>query len=470
MSEQLGTSDEVGEPVPRDPAEQRQLPTCGTLLGNMRIEMSGSQIVSTVQQRIAKLANEARDMSFTSLNRYLTVEWLREAYHLTRKDGAVGVDGQTATQYEKNLTANLEALKERSQSGTYVAPPVRRTYIPKGSGKELRPLGIPSFEDKVLQRSVCMLLEPIYEQDFYDCSYGFRPGRSQHQCVRAIRDVLYANKGGHVIEVDIRKYFDTIDKTQLQELISKRVRDGVIKRLIGKWLNAGIMEKGEISYAESGTPQGGVASPLMANIYLHYVLDEWFVNEVQPRMKAEAHLFRFADDFLVICKSEHDANSITEVIPKRFGKFGLAIHPDKTRLIDFRRPYNGQQTVVTFNFLGFTFYWGKTQAGWMTTKLCTAKDRQKRSLRKLWTKCREIRHLPMKEQWKKLNQSLRGHYNYYGVSFNHRQPNRLWHQAERYWRFWLDRRSQKPSMPWERFEQLLEVYPLVRPKVAVALF
>lgn len=432
--------------------------------------MSSSQIVSTTQQRIAELANKAKDMSFTSLNRYLTADWLEEAYHLTRKDGAVGIDGQTAEQYGADLQENLKSLNERSHLGTYFAPPVRRAYIPKADSKELRPLGIPAFEDKVLQRAIHMILEPIYEQDFYACSYGFRPAKSCHQCIKAIRDVLYANKGGYVIEVDIRKYFDTIDKAQLQQLISKRVRDGVITRLIGKWLNAGVMEKGRLSYSGTGTPQGGVISPMLANIYLHYVLDEWFINQVQPHMKAEVHLFRYADDFVIVCKAKYDADRIMEVLPKRFTKYGLAIHPDKTRLIDFRQPVHGQQHEAKFNFLGFTFYWGKTRQGWYTVKLCTARDRQRRSLRKLWERCRAIRHIPIKDQWYSLKLALQGHYNYFGVSFNHRQPNRIWHEAKRYWRYWLNKRSQKPSMPWERFALLEAFLPLPRPKVKVALF
>jgi len=233
----------------------------------------GSGTISTKRERIATLAREAPELAFTSLSHHIDIEWLREAYRLTRKDGAPGVDGHTAADYEKHLEENLRSLLERAKSGTYFAPPVRRVHIPKGSGTgETRPIGIPTFEDKVLQRAVVMVLECVYEQDFRSCSYGFRPGRSAHQALKAFWDQMMAMGGGWVIEIDIRKFFDTLDHSQLRNFLGKRVRDGVPTRLIGKWLNAGAMEEGCVTYSDSGSPQGGVVSPLLANVYLHEVL------------------------------------------------------------------------------------------------------------------------------------------------------------------------------------------------------
>jgi group II intron reverse transcriptase/maturase len=247
-------------------------------------QKSGS--VSTKQQRIAALAKRLPQEGFTSLNHYLDLSWLLEAFHRTRKDGAPGVDGQTADDYGSHLVANLESLLDRAKSGSYFAPPVRRVYIPKRTGCETRPLGIPTLEDKVLQRAVVMVLEPIYEQDFLNCSYGFRTGRSAHQALEALRQQAQALRGGWIVEVDIRKFFDTLDKAQLRAFLQQRIRDGVLLRLIDKWLQAGVLEGGELSYPEAGTPQGGVISPLLANVYLHYVLDVWFEQEVKPRLKA----------------------------------------------------------------------------------------------------------------------------------------------------------------------------------------
>ncbi len=250
-------------------------------------------IVSPKQERIAALAKQTPPMAFTSLAYLMDLNWLREAYRRTRKDGAVGVDGVTADDYEEDLEGNLQRLLDRAKSGTYRAPPVRRVYIPKGgSTTEMRPLGIPTLEDKVLQRAVVMLLEPIYEQDFLDCSYGFRPRRSAHQALTSFRDQLMNCRGGWVLEVDIRKFFDNLDHGHLREFLRRRVRDGVLLRLIDKWLSAGVMEDGSVSYPDAGSPQGGVVSPILSNVFLHYVLDLWFEQDVKPRMRGHAFLIR----------------------------------------------------------------------------------------------------------------------------------------------------------------------------------
>lgn len=267
-----------------------------------------STIVSTKQERIAELAKRSPQMAFTSLAYLMDLDWLKEAYQRTRKDGAVGVDGVTAEEYERDLEGNLQRLLDRAKSGTYRAPPVRRVHIPKGgSTTETRPLGIPTLEDKVLQRAVVMLLEPIYEQDFLDCSYGFRRGRSAHQALKFFRDQMMNHRGGWVLEVDIRKFFDHLDHGHLRTFLRLRVRDGVLLRLIGKWLKAGVMEDGSVSYPDAGTPQGGVVSPLLSNVFLHYVLDQWFEQEVKPRLSQRAFLIRYADDFVIGFRDERDA-------------------------------------------------------------------------------------------------------------------------------------------------------------------
>jgi group II intron reverse transcriptase/maturase len=255
-----------------------------------------------------------------------------------RKNGATGVDGQSAEDYAANLEGNLQSLLDRAKSGTYQAPPVRRVHIPKGSGSETRPIGIPTFEDKVLQRAVAMVLEAVYEQDFLDCSYGFRPRRSAHRALEALQHQAVVMGGGWVIELDIRKFFDTIRHDHLREFLRHRVQDGVLLRLIGKWLNAGVLEDGCITRPEEGSPQGGVISPILANVYLHEVLDVWFDREVRPRLSGKAHVFRYADDAVLLFANEIDARRVLAVLPKRFGRYGLTLHPEKTRLLEFWGP------------------------------------------------------------------------------------------------------------------------------------
>jgi RNA-directed DNA polymerase len=434
-------------------------------------ETSGSQTVSTKLGRIAKLAKDAPGMVLTTLAHHVDVEWLREAYRRTRKDGAAGVDGQSAEEYAAKLDENLRSLLERAKSGDYRAPPVRRVYIPKGDGQS-RPLGIPTFEDKVLQRAVAMVLEAVYEQDFLDCSYGFRPGRSALQAIDHLDKLLTRWAGGWVLEVDIRKFFDTLDHGHLREILHQRVRDGVLLRLIGKWLNAGVLEGLELSHPEKGTPQGGVISPLLANIYLHEVLDVWFEREVKPRLQGKAELIRYADDFVIVFTHERDARRVWEVLPKRFAKYGLTLHPDKTRLVGFRRPDrrppiggSGSNHPETFDLLGFSILWGRSRKGKWVVKEQTATNRFSRALKRIGDWCRTNRHLPVKEQREALGKKLQGHYAYYGVSGNYDALDRFRHEVTRLWRKWLDRRSQRGHMTWDRMNLLLERYPLPAPRI-----
>lgn len=425
--------------------------------------------VSTRLQRIAQLAREDRERAFLSLAHHIDMDLLREAYRLTRKDGAPGVDGQTAAAYEENLEENLRDLLNRFKSGAYKAPPVRRVYIPKGSDpSKKRPIGVPTFEDKVLQRAVAMVLEAVYEQDFLDCSYGFRPERSAHQAIRSLREALMAMDGGWVLEADIQSYYDTLDHSQLRSFLDQRVRDGVLRRAIDKWLKAGVMEGESLSHPAMGTPQGGVISPLLSNIYLHKVLDEWFEAEVKPRLRGQAVLIRFADDFVLVFQLEADARRVLEVLPKRFGKYGLCLHPDKTRLVHFERPRRkaeppgGQphEQPRSFDFLGFTHYWGKSRRSQWVVQRKTASDRVTRVLRQINLWCRGHRHEPIAGQHAQLLRKLRGHAGYYGITGNSKSLSSLLHWVKRIWRKWLGRRSRTSHLNWERFNLLLERYPL----------
>ena len=430
-------------------------------------ETSDSETVSTRTERIAKLAKQMPGAVLKTLAHHMDETWLREAYRRTRKDGARGVDGQSASEYAEELEANLQQLLERAKSGAYRAPPVRRVHIPKGDG-QTRPLGIPTFEDKVLQRAVAMLLEPVYEQDFLDCSYGFRPGRSAHQALSKLRDTLMEMGGGWLLEVDVRKYFDSIDHEHLRTVLRRRIGDGVVLRLIGKWLNAGVMDRGELSYPEAGTPQGGVISPMLANIFLHTVLDEWFANEVQPRLRGRAVLVRFADDFVIAFEREDDARRVHEVLPKRLEKYGLRLHPEKTRLVPFQRPPYSKEDDGTskgtgtgaLDLLGFTLYWARSERGYWVIQLKTARDRFTRTLHKLADWCRRNRHLPVREQWLRICRALVGHFTYFGVVGNNNRLLALRRKTYRIWRSWLNRRSQRARVTWARMKQIYERYPL----------
>jgi group II intron reverse transcriptase/maturase len=438
-------------------------------------ETSGSITVSTKLERIAKLAREMPQTALTTLAHNIDIDWLHEAYRRTRKNGATGVDRQTAEEYAGNLEVNLRSLLERAQSGSYVAPPVRRIHIPKGDGSQTRPIGIPTFEDKVLQRAVAMVLEAIYEQSFLDCSYGFRPGRSAHQALWLVQSQTVKMAGRWVLEIDIRRFFDTLDHGQLRDIVRKRVRDGVLLRLISKWLNAGVMEDGAIVYPEAGTPQGGVISPLLANIYLHEVLDEWFVRQVAPRLVGRAVLVRYADDVVIIFGNEQDARRVFDVLPKRFEKYGLTLHPEKTRLVDFRRPDrralpspdNGdvRSRPGTFDLLGFTHYWAKSRKGYWVVKQKTAADRLRRALKRIADWCRLHRHEPVRDQWKALKRKLLGHFGYFGITGNYPALHNLSVRVAGAWRKWLSRRSQRAWISREKMKRLLERYPLPQPRI-----
>jgi RNA-directed DNA polymerase len=427
-----------------------------------------SEIVCTRQGRIAELAGQEPKFRLLSLNKNLDMVWLREAHKRTRKDGATGVDSVTAEEYAKDLEARLENLKERAKSGTYHAPPVRRTFIPKGDGR-MRPLGIPTFEDKVLQRAVVMLLEPVYEQEFLDCAMGYRPERSAHTALEAIWRQTMQMGGCWLIDADIKGFFDTVAHGQLKEMLNQRVGDGVIRRLVSKWLHAGVWEAGQITHPETGTPQGGVISPMLSNIYLHEVLDKWFEEQIKPRLESGAFMVRYADDFVMGFKSRRDAERVLKVLGKRLAKFGLELHSGKTRLVDFR-PTEKDGGGGSFDFLGLTHTWRTSRKGRPYVGRQTAKSRFTRALSKIKVYCRKTINLPLKEQWEGLKRRTQGHYQYYGIQGNSKAIGRFAHEVKRVWLKSLRRRSghHAQQWTWERFNRMLGQNPLPEPRIRMA--
>jgi len=406
-------------------------------------------------------------MVMTTLAHHIDADLLREAYRRTRKNGAVGVDGQTGSDYGANLDENLDALLGRLKSGRYRAPPVKRVHIPKGDGRKTRPIGIPTFEDKLLQRAVAMVLEAVYEQDFLPCSHGFRPGRSPHDAVQALWEATMDVGGGWVLEADIESFFDTLSHQHLRGFLDQRVRDGVLRRAIDKWLKAGVLEEGALRRSEDGTPQGGVISPLLANIYLHEVLDRWFAEVVQPRLRGKATLVRYADDFVIVFQREDDARQVMAVLPKRFGKYGLRLHPEKTRLLDFRRPRGPKPPKGrSFDLLGFTHFWAKSRKGRWVVKHKTSKSRFARAIKKVALWCKRHRHQPVAVQHQALTAKVRGHYQYFGITGNYRALARFVRQVEWAWFKWLGRRSDSASRLWTDFARTMRRYPLPAPRIA----
>lgn len=435
-------------------------PQIDRLVDGTMADAPTSTTVSTKLQQIAERAKVAPEMAFLNIAHLIDLEFLEEAYRLTRKDAAPGVDGQTAEEYSVNLKANLQSLLERMKEGTYRAPPVRRVEIPKGNGKT-RPIGIPTFEDRVAQRAVTMVLEAIYEQDFMDCSYGFRPGRSAHQALERLYHLVMNMHGGWVVEVDIRAFFDNLDHGHLKSFLDRRVLDKGLRAMTHKWLKAGVLTGAELTRPVAGTPQGGVISPVLANIYLHEVADVWFEQMVKPVLDGEAHLVRYADDLVMVFKCESDARRVLNTLPKRFGKFGLELAEEKTRLVRFTRPNRSDQDEPgTFEFLGFTHLWALSrQKKWVLMKK-TARGRLHRALKAITTWCKINRHLPMADQYKVLLSKVRGHCNYYGVIGNSQAVSAFVFNVRNIWQKWLSRRSQRAFFTFTRLDDFLRQHPL----------
>jgi RNA-directed DNA polymerase len=422
--------------------------------------------------KVAERAKQEPDGQFHSLAHLIGVSALLRAYHRQREDAAVGVDEITKEDYGQNLLSNVQDLHERLKTKRYRHQPIRRVHIPKDNGKT-RPLGISAFEDKLVQDAVREVLQAVYEQDFLDCSYGFRPGRSAHDAVRALH--LVADRGvmNWVLEADIQSFFDNVDRTALREMLQERVADGSLLRLVGKCLHVGVLDGEEFSTPDTGTAQGSILSPLLGNIYLHYVLDLWFTQEVQPRLRGQACLIRYADDFVICFEHREDAERVHEVLPRRMQRYGLTLHPDKTRLVPFQRPELGQQDgkgPATFDFLGFTLYQRRTRWGRWRLACKTRRARLGRAIKAVYAWCRGQRHETVKAQHAGLRSRLQGHYNYFGVNGNLKSLACLLYHARRAWYKWLSRRSQRTRWTWERFQDLLRDFPLPNPRVIVPIW
>jgi RNA-directed DNA polymerase len=389
---------------------------------------------------------------FNSLAHLIDGAALERAFHRQRSDAAVGVDGITKAQYGQNLEANLRDLHARLKGKRYRHQPIRRVHIPKGQGKT-RPIGISAFEDTLVQDALREILEAMYEQDFVDCSHGFRPARSAHDAVRALKRIVDRGEVRGIFEADIVSFFDSLDRTTLKQMLEVRVADGSLLRLIGTCLHVGVLDGEAFFEPEVGAVQGAVLSPLVGNISLHDVLDVWFETEGKPRLRGKATLMRYADDFIIGFEHEDEARRVMAALDKRWERFGLALHPDKTRLLPFWRPPQTQQRgkgPATFDFLGFTFYWRRTRQGHWRMWCKTRRASLRRAKKAIYDWCRRHRHLSIKDPHAALHRRLRGHFNSFGVNGNYHSMM-LWVEAtKRAWYTWLCRRSQRTRLNWER--------------------
>ena len=428
--------------------------------------------MSTELLKVAERAKRDPQGRILSLARLIDVPALGRAFGRIRKGAAVGVDGVTKEQYGQNLEENLERLHERLRMKRYRHQPIRRVHIPKEQGKT-RPIGISTIEDKLVQDALREVLEALYEPVFRDSSYGFRPGRSAHDALRALNRMLYRREASWILEADIVSYFDSLDRTKLKEMLRQRVADESFMRLVGKCLHVGILDGSDYSEPREGTVQGSTLSPLLGNVYLHHVLDLWLETEVQPRLRGRMQVIRYCDDFVIGFELKQDARRVMAVLGKRFERFGLKLHPKKPRLFEFARPRDSQQGgkgPTTFDFLGFTVHWRRSWKGGWALGFRTRKARQRRTIQAIDDWCRSHRYLPIKAQHATLERKLSGHYNYFAVSGNQQRVEALADRAKYIWRKWLRRRSQRTRMNWPRYNALLARYPLPAPTVRASLW
>jgi group II intron reverse transcriptase/maturase len=418
--------------------------------------------VQTSLLGIAKKAKSEQRYRFRNLYRELNEEMLHDSWRLIRKDAAYGVDRISAAEYEANLEENIRQLVERLKRKSYRAKLVRRHYIPKGEG-QMRALGIPATEDKLLQLAVKRLLEAIYEEDFLPCSYGYRPRKGALEAVDQLTVKLQFGRYRYVVEADIKGFFDNISHEWMMRMLAERIDDQAILRLIKKWLKAGVLDTdGQVIRPEGGTPQGGIISPLLANVYLHYVLDLWFAKVFRRSCRGEAFLVRYADDFVCGLETEEDAQGFYKELEERLKKFGLEVAAAKTRVIPFSRYRRGE---TSFEFLSFEFRWGTDRKGQARLQRRTSRKKFRGSIKRAAEWCQKNRQLRMREQFKRLNQKLRGYYNYYGVNGNYASLNEFYHQLKRLHLKWLNRRSQRPSYTWDAYLALAQHFTLARPRI-----
>jgi group II intron reverse transcriptase/maturase len=415
-------------------------------------------------EKVAERAKRHPDVRMLALAHHIDEAALERAFRNLRRSAAVGIDDVTVEQYGERLAANLQALRARMKAGQYRHQPIRRVHIPKDDGTT-RPIGVSTVEDKIVQGALRDVLEAIYEQDFLDCSYGFRPGRRAHDAIRALDGIVKRGHANYIVEADIVSFFDSIDRKMLMEMLRGRIADERLMRLVGKCLHVGVLDGEEFLEPSEGTAQGSSLSPLLGNVYLHHVLDVWFEREVRPHLKASSALIRYADDFVLCFEHADDATYVWSILEQRFQTFGLALHPKKTRSFVFRPPSNGGQGGgATFDFLGFTLHWQRTRFGdaWRVA-FRTRGARLRRAMNAAVEWCRSHRHDSIEEQHRALTRKLVGHYNYFGVNGNITALERLKYVVTRAWRKWLNRRSQRARMNWKRFNELLRRYPLLHP-------
>lgn len=433
--------------------------------------MTATSIADSTSPKLLEVMERARDPQyvFLALAHLIDEAALARAFRRIRKGAAVGVDGVTKEQYEQDLERNLRDLHGRLRAMRWRHQPIQRVHIPKEKGKT-RPIGISTIEDKVVQGALRDVLEAVYEPIFKDCSYGFRRGRSAHDALRALNQALFKGNVSWILEIDVESYFDSIDRKMLMEMIQERVVDGSLKRLIGKCLHVGVLDGAEYAEPDEGTAQGSALSPLLGNIYLHHVLDVWFERDVLPRLEGKAQLIRFADDAVIGFEREDDARRVMEVMGKRFARYGLRLHPEKSRVVAFRRPDRtdkGGKGPGTFDFLGFTHYWRRARSGRWMPGLKTRKARLRRFVVTVADWCRGHRHEPVEEQHAALSRRIAGHFNYFGINGNVPCLRQVQRACQSVWHKWLNRRSQRASRNWKQFTELLQRYPLPRARVYV---
>jgi RNA-directed DNA polymerase len=427
--------------------------------------------MSTKLSRLSELAKADKTRRFLSIAHLLTPGALLAACEGLRKDASAGVDEVTYREYEQDVWQNIPTLHHRLVSHQYRVQPLRRVYIPKENGKQ-RPISIPALEDKIVQKATVTVLNAIYEQDFLPCSYGFRPGVSAHDALDAVDRTIGRGPIAYVLEADIQSYFDAIVRDQLMAFVERRIGDRSILRLIRKWIHVGVLEGGRLLVTQTGTGQGQVISPLLANIYLHYVLDEWFEHEVKPRLRGMAAEIRYADDFILCFQYLEDAERVLRALSHRFAKFGLTLHSEKTRLLAFGRSalptHPDAPQPATFDFLGFTHLCARSRRGKFTIHVRTMRKRLRRSVKAVAQWCQQHRHDPVAVQAEALNAKLRGHYQYYGRSSNYRSLRRFYRLALQLWHKWLNRRTRGKRLNWATFQQLLNRHPLLPPRITHA--
>ena len=400
-------------------------------------------------------------------------ESLLECFHGIDGNKAVGIDGMTKSQYAENLDGNIRILLANMKKMAYHPGPVREALIPKeGKPGATRPLGISNFEDKIVQKMMQRTLESIYEPLFLDCSYGFRPGRGCHDAIKDLQNYLFEHQTQTVIDIDLKNYFGTINHELMENILREKIKDPKLMRYIIRMFKAGVLGKDDLKVSDEGVPQGSICSPILSNIFAHYVLDLWIQNEIKPRCKGRVQLFRYADDAVICCQHEEDAIRLREVLPKRLERFHLQLNEEKTKMVNFDKERAAKGIVQgTFDFLGFTFYYGKTRFGKIVPKLKTKPKAMNSKLKKVTSWFKEIRNQKtLKEIWKTFCAKQRGHIQYYGVSHNIKMVEKFLYESTRIAFKWLNRRSQRMSFTWEKFEKFLEKNPLPQARVVHRLF